>query len=528
MRIFLYLIFLSLIWTSPAASASAQSVPLERLTPQNLHRLTQVDLIQRGTIEEIAWSPDETQVVVGGSAGVRIYTIESGREQLLLGHQGTVNDVDVSPGGREAISVGNDGTLRMWDMQTGRLLQIFNPYADLACDCVFRLTSAKFTADGLGIWVGAENGPLRIIDVETGGVIAENLRNVLEIVPDANRSRYAVIEPYSSHVTIWTAVGNFVPVRDIDVRFTVWNTSFVPGSRYLIIAGFVGAQLTVVDLDTGEITDMVRGSRVVHAGSLGSLATQVIDWASGSRRIWLRISSAASSAVQYSTPLGTELTDVEFSNSGELVAYSETNGALRVVHWRHNQVLLDIPPRGTALIGLELIENGFVAAIDTEIGVIQTLTRVNAPSGSVIRIFSLANGREVASISTIPYGLLSADVLHWDAEFRRLIAASTADPGIQLEIDPDSYAVRVVNSYLVPLLADEMFFDEHSDLLLTAEGTTTDDIRVYEVANFGNRVTLRDSGPSVRFTEDGRMLLTSGMAGAIQIWGVPAITPSAQ
>jgi WD40 repeat protein len=525
MRRLLYLIFFSLLWVSPAASA--QSVSLERLTPQNLHRLTQVGLIRRGTIEEIAWSPDETRIVVGGSAGLRIYTVESGREQLLLGHHGAVNDVDISPSGREVISVSDDGTLRLWDMQTGLLLQIFNPYADMACDCVFRLTSAKFTADGHAIWVGAANGPLRIIDIESGEVVAEDQRNVLEIVPDADRSRYAVIEPYSSRVTIWAAAGEFVPVREIDVRFTVWNASFISGGRNLIIAGFVGAQLTVVDLNTSEISDTVRGSRVVHAGSLGSLATQAIDWTSSGRRIWLRISSIASGAVQYSAPLATELTDVKFSPGGELVAYSESNGGLRVVRWRYNQVLMNMPPRGTALIGLELTGGGLVATIDTEVGVVQTLTRVNAPAGNLIRLFNLASGREVTSISTIPYGLISADVLYWNAEFGRLIAASTLEPDVQLEIEPDTWSVRVVDSYLVPLLADRMFFDEHPDGLLIAEGPTTDDVRVYEVANFDNRAILRDAGPNVRFSDDGLMLLTSGPAGVIQIWGVPATTPSA-
>jgi WD40 repeat protein len=388
------------------------------------------------------------------------------------------------------------------------------------------LTSAKFTADGLGIWVGAENGPLRIIDVETGGVAAEDPRNVLEIIPDADRSRYAVIEPYSSHVTIWTALGDFVPVRDIDVRFTVWNVSFVPDSHNLIIAGFVGAQLTVVDLNTSEMIDTVRGSRVVHAGSLGSLATQAIDWTGSGRRIWLRISSTASEAVQYSAPLDTELTDVEFGPRGELIAYSETNGALRVVRWRYNQLVLDLPSRGTALIGLEVLDNSLVAAIDTDAGVIQTITQVSAPAGNLIRIFNLVNGREVATISTLPFGLEAADVLYWDAEFARLIVSSRAEPDIQLEIDPDSGSVRIVDSYLVPLLADRMFFDEHPNTFLVAEGTTNNDVRIYEVANFDNRVTLRDAGPGVRFTADGRMLLTSGTTGAVQIWGVPAITPS--
>jgi hypothetical protein len=71
-----------------------------------------------------------------------------------------------------------------------------------------------------------------------------------------------------------------------------------------------------------------------------------------------------------------------------------------------------------------------------------------------------------------------------------------------------------------------MFFDEHPNTFLVAEGTTNNDVRIYEVANFDNRVTLRDAGPGVRFTADGRMLLTSGTTGAVQLWGVPAITPS--
>jgi WD40 repeat protein len=231
--------------------------------------------------------------------------------------------------------------------------------------------------------------------------------------------------------------------------------------------------------------------------------------------------------VQYSVPLVTELTDVEFSPSGELVAYSEANGGLRVIRWRYNQVILDILPRGTALIGLEVTSVGLVATIDSEIGVIQTLTRVSAPTGNVIRLFNLANGREIASISTVPYGLMAADILYWDNEFGRLIAASTLESSIQLEIEPDTRSVKVVNAYQVPLLSDRMFFDEHPDGLLMAEGPTTDDVRVYEVANFENRAVLRDAGPNVRFSADGLTLLTSGPAGVIKIWGVPTITPSA-
>lgn len=51
----------------------------------------------------------------------------------------------------------------------------------------------------------------------------------------------------------------------------------------------------------------------------------------------------------------------------------------------------------------------------------------------------------------------------WDDEIDRLTAASTFEPNIQLEIETNTCSVRVVNRYLVPLLSDQMFFDEHPD-----------------------------------------------------------------
>jgi WD40 repeat protein len=46
------------------------------------------------------------------------------------GRAGWVNAVAVTPDGRRAVSGGNDGTLLLWDLESGRILRIFEALAD--------------------------------------------------------------------------------------------------------------------------------------------------------------------------------------------------------------------------------------------------------------------------------------------------------------------------------------------------------------------------------------------------------------
>ncbi len=524
MRILLLAVLVALSLQTPVRGALP---PLEQLTPQNLHRLEQVGLIQRGTVEEIAWSPDESRIAVVGSAGVRIYEVWSGQERLLLGHLGGVNDVDFSPDGSQLVSAGDDGALRFWDAHTGTQLRALNPYADRECVCTYRLTAAKYTADGAFLWIGAENGPLRTINAQTGARISEDPRSVLEIFPDASRTRVAVIEPRSPRLSVWPSAGEFAPLRELDLRFTIWNAAFVPATSRLLVAGFVGAELTLIDSNTSETVAMLRGSRVLHVGNAGSVATQVIDWIGDLRRISLRITDVESGALQFNTPIPVELTDARFSPSGEYLAVSDIRGALTVWDWRRNLKLLDIAPRGTALIGLALLESGLVASIDSGIGVVQTLTRTVVEAGDTVRLWDLSSGREVGAFHPADFGLASVDTLYWDDRIDRLIVGSTADPTIQIEHDPATGEIRVVDSYNVALLADEQYMDEDPAGLLHAEALSNDDVRVSESAAESNAVTLRAAGPGLRFSSGGTLLLTTGPSGAIWLWGVRSASPAA-
>lgn len=519
----IFVVILMLIAAAPIHGALPE---LEQLVPDNFHRLEQIGMIRRGIFEEIAWSPDDLRVAGVGSAGARLYDLDSGREIVLNGHQGGVNDVDFSPDGHELVTAGDDGTLRIWDSHSGQILRILNPYADRECACVYRLTASKYTADGIHLWVGADNGPLRVIESRTGYKVNEDPRTVLEINPDSARTRFAVSEPRSPQVTIWHSSAAFAPVRVLDLRFTVWNIAFVPNSTYLLAAGFVGAELALVDVVTSETVNMVRGARVLHAGNAGSIVTQVIDWSSDVRRISLRITDAESGALQFNAPIPVELTDVRFSPSGDRVAASDSSGGFTVWDWRKNLTLLNLAPQGTALIGLALLDNGMIASIDSMVGIPQSLTRLRADSGSIVRLWDLSTGRELGAIHSIDFGLATVDTLYWDGRIDRLIVASTANPAVQLEHDPVTGEIRTVDSYNVQRLADNQYVDESPDGLLRAEAQSNDDVRISEAADDLNALVLRGAGPAVRFSSSGALLLTAGPSGVIRIWGVRSEAPA--
>ncbi len=87
--------------------------------------------------------------------------------------------------------------------------------------------------------------------------------------------------------------------------------------------------------------------------------------------------------------------------------------------------------------------------------------------------------------------------------------------------------MRKIGVYNMPLLDDEQYFDEHPDGLLHAEANSSNDVRVSELADERNGLTLRGAGPGLGFSRDGTLLLTSGPSGAIRLWGVPATVPAA-
>ena len=117
----------------------------------------------KGSIRDIAYSPDGSRLAVGGGPGIWIYDADTGAEVALLeGHTGIVLGIAYSPDSTTLASGNRDGTVRLWDVATATLLNTLEHTGTI---------SVAFSLDGTTIASGSLDTTVRLWDAATGSVL---------------------------------------------------------------------------------------------------------------------------------------------------------------------------------------------------------------------------------------------------------------------------------------------------------------------------------------------------------------------
>ena len=120
----------------------------------------------KGSIEEVAFSPDGSLLAVASGIGIWLYDAATSRElALLTGHRGRVTSVSFSPDGRILASGSHDQTVKLWDVATRQNIATLEAHSGW----VF---SVSFSPDGRILASGAEDGTVKLWDVATRRNIA--------------------------------------------------------------------------------------------------------------------------------------------------------------------------------------------------------------------------------------------------------------------------------------------------------------------------------------------------------------------
>ena len=115
----------------------------------------------KGTIGDIAFSPEGQYLAVASGIGVWIYEVATSRALMLLPTASVVNSVSFSPDGATLASGAGDGTIRLWDVATGESISTLEGHAD-------GVHSVSFSPDGATLASGSWDGTVRLWDVATG------------------------------------------------------------------------------------------------------------------------------------------------------------------------------------------------------------------------------------------------------------------------------------------------------------------------------------------------------------------------
>ena len=153
-----------------------------------------------------ALSPDGKLVATGGIDGIiRLWDVESGKlVKALVGHDSYVYGLAFSPGGRYLASGGSfDATARIWEVATGQPLRILKGHPSWVSQVVWSGDGKKLIAEG-GV-----SGDISIWNVDSGQKIGKAAlgQYVISLVADPIGERFAAVTSESAVVVFSSVTG---------------------------------------------------------------------------------------------------------------------------------------------------------------------------------------------------------------------------------------------------------------------------------------------------------------------------------
>ena len=175
-----------------AFSSSADEAPNAVLTPQIGHT---------SHIGAVAYSPDGKRIATGGSDNaVRLWDLETGRLIRSLPHEKTIKAIAFSPDGKQVAVSSERSWLRIWNPLTGQVIKTLKDADSSGQNAIV------YSNDGTHL-LGAAFNKLELIEVSSGKVVREfesDLKHITAATVSTDGS-LIVAGYYGGDLALWNA-----------------------------------------------------------------------------------------------------------------------------------------------------------------------------------------------------------------------------------------------------------------------------------------------------------------------------------
>lgn len=215
------------------------------ITPENVDQLVRLSSFGSGAVWQTAWSPDETQLALATSVGLRLYHAPDFTEYTLLTDQ-MVQQVAFSPDGTQVIGA-NAGSLTLWELATGEVRQHWE--AINVGDLIFRPDGQQVAFVQSMPEAGQFVFLTSLLDLETGAIITlpgeSGYISAMAFSPDS--TRLAVGHWDNGQLNIWDIHASAPTLHMEKTELKVSALAFSPDSQQLATMSTSGVAYTSFD-----------------------------------------------------------------------------------------------------------------------------------------------------------------------------------------------------------------------------------------------------------------------------------------
>jgi WD40 repeat protein/DNA-binding XRE family transcriptional regulator len=276
----------------------------------------------------VGYSLDGKYVLTGGVTGdktgiARLWDAQSGKElRQFLGHTDVVSIVKFSPDGKYVLTGGEtDGTIRLWDIQSAKLLHT-TPYTG-------NLYALSYSPDGKIMVVGGEGGA-ELRDPQTGESIRKFVGHTDTVLAAAYSPDGKSVLTGSADKTarLWDAQTGKELRQFLGHSDALKAVAYSPDGKYVLTSS-LDKTARLWDTETGKEVRIFTGhTDIVHSVAFSPDGEYVLTSSlDGTARLW---ATATGEEVRRFTGHSGPVNGAVFSPDGKLVLTGSNDGTARV------------------------------------------------------------------------------------------------------------------------------------------------------------------------------------------------------